>query len=148
VNASEELLCRAKAAQCLQGRDFFCLFAARSTSPLFEITRVLVRLDHMASIIVNANDGQMMDCDALCSRLRRESFRPRHCDRSYHFVVAVWRAKEARIQSREVLGNNLPTRYPLRSRKRYSSKSRMFCSSTSSVIQSFRLTSSTQQLKN
>jgi hypothetical protein len=27
------------------------------TSPLVEIARVLVRLDHVASIIVNANDG-------------------------------------------------------------------------------------------
>ena len=26
-------------------------------SPLFEVARVLVRLDHIASLIVNANDG-------------------------------------------------------------------------------------------
>jgi hypothetical protein len=63
--------------------------------PFFELACVLVRLDYIASVIVNANDGQMIDCDALRSRLRRESSRPRHCDRSYHFVIAVWRAKEA-----------------------------------------------------
>jgi hypothetical protein len=28
-------------------------------SPLFEIARVLVRLDHVASFIVNANHGRM-----------------------------------------------------------------------------------------
>jgi hypothetical protein len=28
-------------------------------SPLFEIARVLVRFDHVASVIVNANDGIM-----------------------------------------------------------------------------------------
>jgi hypothetical protein len=28
-------------------------------SPLFEIARVLVRFDHIASFIVNANDGIM-----------------------------------------------------------------------------------------
>jgi hypothetical protein len=33
--------------------------AERKASPLFEIARVLVRLDHVASIIINANDGMM-----------------------------------------------------------------------------------------
>jgi hypothetical protein len=30
-----------------------------NTSPIFEIARVLVRLDHIASLIVNANQGIM-----------------------------------------------------------------------------------------
>jgi len=46
-------------------------------SPLFELARVLVRLDYIASIIVNANDGVMrsavelriIDCVADCVRL-------------------------------------------------------------------------------
>jgi hypothetical protein len=33
------------------------LIALASDSPLFEIARVLVRLDHVASVIVNANHG-------------------------------------------------------------------------------------------
>ena len=33
--------------------------AERKASPLFELARVLVRLDHIASIVVNANHSIM-----------------------------------------------------------------------------------------
>jgi hypothetical protein len=38
-----------------------------STSPFFEIARLLVRLDHVASLIVNANHGVM--CTAAVHRV-------------------------------------------------------------------------------
>jgi hypothetical protein len=46
-----------KTAQRLQARGFFC--ALRGASPLFELANVFVRLDHVASFIVNANHGIM-----------------------------------------------------------------------------------------
>ena len=36
------------------------------TSPLFELARVLVRLDHVASFIVNANHSIMRAAEKLC----------------------------------------------------------------------------------
>jgi hypothetical protein len=39
-----------------------------------------------------------------------ERSRPRHCARSYHFVIAVWRAKgenPARVKYREIIADNL-----------------------------------------
>ena len=53
---------------------------------LFEIARVLVRFRHVARIIANVA--------------------ARHCARSYHFVVAVWRTKGAECARREVLAND------------------------------------------
>src|SRR4029450_4517685 len=38
------------------------------TSPLFEIARVVVSLDHAASFIVNANHGLMWAAEMLCLR--------------------------------------------------------------------------------
>jgi hypothetical protein len=36
----------------------------------------------------------------------REPWRAPHCARQYHFVIAVWRAKEAQSGPREALGAN------------------------------------------
>jgi len=80
------------------------------TSPLFEIARVLVRLNHVASIIVHA-DGASTDSStahrAVATKNSRVNFTAwqtakmtRHARRSYHFVVAVWRRKTA--ESRRV----------------------------------------------
>jgi hypothetical protein len=60
VDESEDLLRPIKAAQCLQGCDHLrghCVAAHsnRDNSPLSEITNVLVRLDHVARFIVNAD---------------------------------------------------------------------------------------------
>ena len=48
----------------LQVRGFFC--ALRGNTPLFEVGRVLVRLDHIASFIVNANHSIMRAAEKLC----------------------------------------------------------------------------------
>jgi hypothetical protein len=51
ISASIEAVCR-KTVQ-----DGKPSFKGTSTSPLFEIARVLVRFDHDARVIVNANHG-------------------------------------------------------------------------------------------
>jgi hypothetical protein len=45
--------------QRLQRRDSCCHLAGLPTLRLFKIALVLVRFDHVASFIVNANDGVM-----------------------------------------------------------------------------------------
>ena len=40
--------------------------AERKPSPLFELARVLVRLDHVARFIVNANHSIMRAAEKLC----------------------------------------------------------------------------------
>src|SRR5438046_10126084 len=46
----------------------------QASLPLFELARVLVRLDHVARIIVNATQRHVSDCETLRSRLH-------HCSR-------------------------------------------------------------------
>jgi hypothetical protein len=64
ANESRKLFLRAEAAQRLQGRNRArgdCLAARSShhTSPLFELALVLVRFDHVARVIVNADHSMM-----------------------------------------------------------------------------------------
>jgi hypothetical protein len=45
------------------------------------------------------------NCDCAEQHANRTRCGPHHCDRSYHIVIAVWSAKEAESQPREMLGD-------------------------------------------
>jgi hypothetical protein len=56
------------ATKSYQGTDARC--DKKEISPLFELTRVLVRVDHVAGLIVNADHSIMTGCKTLRIQLR------------------------------------------------------------------------------
>ena len=88
----------------------FTIRQLKTILALFEISFVLVRFNHVASRIVNAprfvgGISATIDRPATASTTYSAILSAGGHRRLYHFVIAVWRAKEAQSPPREVMGD-------------------------------------------